>query len=70
MGKDVQPVEQIRPECASGDRRRQIAVGGGNHPNVHRNGATASHSLNLPHVCQQVVPADDPAVAISKREPA
>src|SRR5262249_40325566 len=46
-GKDVQAVEQIRPECAGGDGCWQIAVRGGNHANVYRDGSTASNSLDL-----------------------
>src|SRR6266481_2823990 len=45
--KNVEPVKQIAPERARSDGSLQIAVSGGNHPNISSDGSSRTDPLKL-----------------------
>jgi hypothetical protein len=45
--KHVQPVKQVAPKCVSSDSRLQVAVGGGDHPNISVDGTSSTHTLKF-----------------------
>ena len=45
--KNVEPVKQVAPEHARGDGSLQVAVSGGNHPNIGSDGSGSTDTLKF-----------------------
>jgi hypothetical protein len=45
--KNVEPVKQVAPERARSDGSLQVAVSGGNHPNISSDGYSRTNALKL-----------------------
>src|ERR1700722_15714964 len=45
--KNVKPVKEVAPKCASSDSRLQVTIRGSNHPNVSANGSSSTDTLKL-----------------------
>ncbi len=45
--EDIEPVEQVAPECAGGDGLLQVAICGRNHADVHRNRPFAADTFQF-----------------------
>ena len=45
--KNVEPVKQVAPEHARSDSSLQVAVSGGNHPNISSDGSSSTDTLKF-----------------------
>src|SRR6266852_8870342 len=45
--KNVEPVKEVAPKCASSDSRLQVTVRGSNHPNIRSDGYSSTDTLEF-----------------------
>src|SRR6202041_1549176 len=45
--KNVKPVKEVAPKCASSDSRLQVTIRGSNHPNISSDGSSSTDALEF-----------------------